>query len=374
MLLARRGHRVLLLDRAPLPSDTLSTHAVLRTGVVQLTRWGLIDRVTDAGTPAVRQIVLGFGDERIPFAVREEFGVGALFAPRRTVLDAILLEAAVEAGVEVRIETAVKDLLRDADGTVKGVVAGRTDDIEAIPAGMVIGADGVWSRVARLVDAPTYQSHRASNAIHYAYFRGVDVPGFWFQFTPGVNAGAIPTNDGEACVFVGRPVAGLAAWRDDPEGEFDRLLKAAGPDLAERVSAATRVGAFRGTPGLPGFMRRPWGPGWALVGDAGCSKDPISAHGISDALRDAEMCARAVEAALADPARATRLMRRYHAGRDRLALPIYRASEALAGFGWTSAEASEQMRAISAAVRAECEVLESLPAWSAVDGDLVRAR
>jgi flavin-dependent dehydrogenase len=121
-------------------------------------------------------------------------------------------------------------------------------------------------------------------------------------------------------------------------------------------------------------MRRPWGPGWALVGDAGCSKDPISAHGISDALRDAEMCARAVEAALADPARATRLMRRYHAGRDRLALPIYRASEALAGFGWTAAEASQRMRAISEAVRTECAVLESLPAWSPVDGDLVRAR
>ncbi len=364
MLLARQGHRVLLVDRGALPSDTVSTHAVLRSGVLQLSRWGLIDRVVSAGTPPVKAITLGFGGERIGFQVRAEYGVDTLYAPRRHLLDGIILEAAVGAGAEFRSSTRMVDLIRDRRESVHGILVDQGGgDVEPVTARMVVGADGVWSRTAELVDAGAYRSHQPTNAVHYAYYRGVAVDGFWFQFTPGVNAGVIPTNEGLSCVFVARHRDQAGAFRADPQAEFDRLVARAGPDLAEVVGAGTRETPFRGTPGLPGFIRRPWGRGWALVGDAGYTKDPISAHGISDALRDAELCARAVDRALIEPRSAPAALRHYQQQRDALSMRMFAESEALAGFKWDAAEASARMRAISDAVRAECAALDSLPEW-----------
>jgi flavin-dependent dehydrogenase len=364
MLLARRGHRVLVVDRAVMPSDVVSTHAILRSGVLQLTRWGLIDRVAGSGAPPVRHITLGFGDERIPFQVRSEFGVDTLYAPRRHVLDQILVEQAVESGAELADGTRMVDLLRGDHGEVRGIVAGRRGSETAVRARMVIGADGVWSRTAQLVSAGVYRSHPPTNAVTYAYYRDVEVPGFWFFFTPGVNAGIIPTNDGLCCVFVGRPSGQVGRFRAGPEAEFDRLLASAGADLAERVGSGARETPFRGTDGLPGFLRQPWGPGWALVGDAGYTKDPISAHGISDALRDAELCARAVDRSLCLPGESVEAMTGYQRLRDHLSLPMLRESQALAGYGWDPAEASERMRLISDAVKAECVVLAGLEEWA----------
>lgn len=230
---------------------------------------------------------------------------------------------------------------------------------------MVIGADGVWSRTADLVGAHAYRSHQATNAVTYAYYQDVDVPGFWFQFTPGVNVGIIPTNDGMCCVFAGRPNDRMGEFRADSETEFNRLLEMAGPDLAETVSAGSRASQFRGTKGLPGFIRQPWGRGWALVGDAGYTKDPISAHGISDALRDAELCARAVDRAICTPDETAEAMNGYQRLRDGLSHTLFRESEALARYQWDAEEASDRMRAISAAVRAECAVLVSQCEWAA---------
>lgn len=297
MLLARHGHRVLLVDRAPMPSDVVSTHAILRTGVLQLSRWGILADVVAAGTPPVRDITLGFGDERVEFGVKADHGVDTLYAPRRYILDNILVEAALKAGAEFADRTRMVELLRNADGSVAGIVTKQGDREQAYTARMVIGADGVWSRTAKLVGARDYLSHPATNAITYAYYRDVDVAGFWFQFTPGVNAGIIPTNDNLSCVFAGRRNDRMAEFRVDSEAEFNSLLRQAGVDLWSKASTGSRVSPFRAMT-LPGFVRQPWGAGWALVGDAGYTKDPISAHGISDGLRDAELCARAVDRAL----------------------------------------------------------------------------
>jgi 2-polyprenyl-6-methoxyphenol hydroxylase-like FAD-dependent oxidoreductase len=230
---------------------------------------------------------------------------------------------------------------------------------------MVIGADGVWSKVASLVGASDLHRHEPMNAVSYAYYTGIDFPGFWFQFTSGVNAGLINTSDGEVCVFAGRPADEFERFRLDPEAEFDHLLARAGADLYEIVGAGTRVSSFRGTPGLPGFIRRAWGPGWALVGDAGYTKDPISAHGISDAFRDAELCARAVHRSLIDPSNASEAMRAFQRERDRLSWTVLRQSESLAAYGWGGSEASRRMRAISELVKQESTALCSLPEWPA---------
>lgn len=361
MLLARRGHRVLVIDRAPMPSDVVSTHAILRSGILQLSRWGILDEVVAAGTPAVRDITLGFGEERIEFAVRAEHGVDTLYAPRRYILDNILVESALKAGAEFADRTRMVDLLRTGEGGVSGIVAKQGGREQEFTARMVIGADGVWSRMAKLLPATDYVSHPATNAISYAYFRDVEVNGFWFQFTPGVNAGIIPTNDNLCCVFAGRPNDEAPSM--DYEAGFNGLLRQAGVDLWSIVSAGSRVSQFRGT-SLPGFLRQPWGPGWALVGDAGYTKDPISAHGISDALRDAELCARAVDQAISYPDEATATMSEYQRIRDQLSIGMFRDSEALAQYRWDADEASARMRAISGAVRVECAMLESLGAWA----------
>lgn len=351
MLLARLGHRVLMVDRVAMPSDVVSTHAILRTGVLQLSRWGVLDDVITAGTPPVRDITLGFGEERIRFQVRPECNVDTFYAPRRYLLDSILIGAAQRAGVEMAEKTRMVGLLNGPDGEVTGIVAERDGRQLSIGARMVVGADGVWSRTAKLVGARSYRSHTATNSVAYAYYSGIDAFDFWFQFTPGVNAGIIPTNDGLCCVFAGR--------RTDRSVEFDELIEQAGADLAERVRDGTRETGFR-TGSLPGFIRQPWGPGWALVGDAGYTKDPISAHGISDALRDAELCARAVDMALRSPQHAVDAMNEYQQVRDELSLPMFEESEALARYEWDPSEASQRMRRISEAVRVECELLAEL--------------
>jgi flavin-dependent dehydrogenase len=366
MLLARCGHRVLLVDRVTMPADTVSTHAMLRSGVLQLQRWGVLEQIVEAGTPVVRDVTLGFGEERIPIRVSSDYGVDGLCAPRRHIVDAMLQEAATDSGVELRAGVRATDVLRDRAGRVSGVVLESGSTTSSVTARVVIGADGVHSRLAELVDAPTYASHRPTNAVHYAYFAGIAHTGFWFQFTPGINAGFIATNDDAMLVFVGRSTSRMAAFRADPETEFHRLLAEAGPDVAALVAEGERISPFRGTTGLPGFIRKPWGLGWALVGDAGYTKDPISAHGMSDALRDAELCARAVDRSLRHPGEEAESLTLYQAQRDALSRPMFRESEALAAYDWTAAEASKRMRIISHTVDEECAAILALPRWDAV--------
>lgn len=364
MLLAQQGHRVLMVERSAMPSDTVSTHAIVRTGVLQLTRWGVIDRLKGQGTPPVRDITLGFGDERIRFQVRNKYGIDTLYAPRRDILDAVLAESAVNAGVEFLQHTTMTELLHGDDDRVTGILIGRRKDARAVTARYVVGADGHRSRVAELARSAIRRSHPALNAVHYAYYEGIDSTGFWFQFTPGVNAGMVETNHGQTLVFAGRPTALHQRFTDDPDTEFLRLVRQGGSDLAALMQSGKRVSGYRGTAGLAGFIRQAYGPGWVLVGDAGYTKDPVSAHGISDALRDAELCARALDQAIRNPGREDEALHWYEGLRDSMSHRIYEQSWALARFNWTPEEASAGMRVISEAVRAECETLSSLPDWT----------
>lgn len=368
MLLARLGHRVLVVERSPMPSDTVSTHAILRTGILQLSRWGLLDDVVDAGTPPIREVTLGFGDERIAFEVKPEFGVDTFYAPRRHLLDDVVLTKARQAGAEVRDDTTITDLLRGSDGAVTGVRVGRGNASEDIKARFVVGADGHNSKVARLVGAEYRNRHPATNAVHYAYYRDIDFSGFWFQFTPGMNTGVIPTNDGLTLVFAGRPKHLTRRFTADPDSEMKRLVTESAPDLGDLLATGARVDRFHGTTGLAGFIRQAWGPGWALVGDAGFTKDPISAHGISDALRDAELCARAIDRALSDPSDSPAAFDWYETQRDSMSQRMFDESRALARYRWDAAEASARMRVISQTVRDECAFIMDLPDWAAVPG------
>jgi 2-polyprenyl-6-methoxyphenol hydroxylase-like FAD-dependent oxidoreductase len=338
MLLARAGHRVAVVDRVRMPSDTLSTHLVWPAGVVQLRRWGVLDEILGAGTPALEVIRNDVDGLAIELPVWPESGVDAVCAPRRTVLDPALLGAAERAGATVIEGVTVDGLSHAPDGTVDGVVGHRADGRPLrLAARFVVGADGWRSRVARDAGAVGTDARAPSNAVHYAYWAGLEDRGveFWYR-TTGLMAGVFPTNDG-ACVYVNCRTDRASELRRDLERGYRRLLAQAAPDLAARLEDATMTSPVRGTPGLPGFRRHPYGPGWVLVGDAGITKDPASAHGITAALRDAELAAIAIGVSLRDPASEADAMRRFHEERERMTRGLYDLSWAMASYEWDAA-------------------------------------
>jgi flavin-dependent dehydrogenase len=343
MLLARTGARVLAVERDAEGADTLSTHALMRGGVMQLARWGVLEAIVAAGTPPVRRTSFSYGDDRTDIDIRPGLGVDALYAPRRTVLDPALAAAARAAGADVRFGTAMRTLLRGPGG-VAGVeieLPGRRR--AEVRAGIVIGADGRRSMVARQAGAAVEVQGRHAAAAIYAYVEGLADRGYRWHYRPGVSAGAIPTNGGH-CVFVSMPPERFRSEiRGDYAGGFARVLAEADPGLATEV-AAGRVGRPIGLVGEPGWLRQAHGPGWALVGDAGYFKDPITAHGITDALRDAEILARALgEGGLAG----------YQAQRDALSLPLFQVTDAIASLGWDLGTLQELHLELNRVMKAE---------------------
>jgi len=331
MLLARQGARVLLLDRSRYGTDTLSTHALMRGAVLQLHRWGLLPRVIAAGTPAVRSATFHLPGAVSTVAIKPRRGADGLYAPRRTVLDAILAEAARSAGADVRFGTSVTGLRRDRTGRVTGITGRAGPARLQVSADLVVGADGRRSAVARLAGATAGHVAPASSGVIYRYFRDDAAAGYHWYYTPGSAAGVIPTNGGLACVFAATSAARLRRELDGgAEAGLRRILGRAAPGLADRLADRGAAGPPRVFPGLTGYLRDAAGPGWALVGDAGYFKDPITAHGITDALRDAEILARAVTSG------GPGAVGRYQAERDELSLRMFRVTARIAAFDWTA--------------------------------------
>lgn len=297
MLLARKGYRVLLVDRAAFPSDTISTHYIQPRGVQALKRWKLLDRIIASKCPPIRRVVFDLGAFALQGFPASAQGIQETYCPRRIVLDKILVDAAVAAGVEVRERLSVHELIREGDRVV-GIRSRTTGDrVVSERAKLVIGADGVASLVARQVGAVEYDVAPPLTCAFYAYWRGIPVEHLESYPRPHGRCmiTAFPTNEGRTCIFVARPHSAFAACRANIDGNYVAALRLV-PNLAARVEAGRREGTFRGIGNLPGFFRKPYGPGWALVGDAAYHKDPITAQGISDAFCHAEMLADAVDA------------------------------------------------------------------------------
>lgn len=358
MLLAERGLEVLLVDRGEYGTDTLSTHALMRGAVLQLRRWGLLHRVEASATPPVRRTAFHYGDNVVDIALEPSHGVDALYAPRRTVLDPILVDAAEAAGATVRFRTGLVDLVRDARGRVSGaVLKGPSGAAYAVAADRVIGADGAGSTVARLAAAPF--EHRAvhATAVIYGYWSGLEARGYHWHYRPGTSAGVIPTTGGETCVFAAMPPARLKGGADP--ALYHEVLAECAPDLAAMLEGARLESRLVAFAGRPGFLRRAHGPGWALVGDAGYFKDPITAHGLTDALRDAELLAQAV-------ATGTEAALQYFATlRRAFSLPLLEVTDQIAAFDWDLEQLQALHLAASRAMQPEVEHLANLPASTA---------
>lgn len=329
MLLARKGLDVLVVDRATFPSDTLSTHVVQLPGVARLHRWGLLDRVIASGAPPAWRLRFDAGTV-LEGPIPEFRGVDGVYSPRRIVLDQILVEAAREAGAEVR-EDFVVDELTTEGATVTGIRGARKGGAPVTEsARLVVGADGKHSLVARTVEAEPYRERPVLTLASYAYWEGVALEGGEIYQRGRRAMGAWPTNDGLAMTFVAWPVNEFETYRADPVGNLLATLDLAG-DLGERVRAGRLVEHVRTSPDLPNRFRRAQGPGWALVGDAGLVMDPITAQGINDAFRDADLLAEAVAAGL-DGTPMGRALEGYQKARDDEVGPMYDFTTDLASF------------------------------------------
>ena len=320
-LLAGKGYRVLVVDRATFPSDTVSTHVLQPLGVAALARWGLLDRLVASGCPPIHTYTYDFG----PFTLSGAPGTKdapVAYCPRRTVLDKLLVDAAAEAGAEVREGFTVEAVVIE-DGRVVGI-KGRSKDGATVTerARVVVGADGRHSMVAAAVRPEQYHERPPLLAGYYTYWSGLPMDGrFETYIRPHRGFAAAPTNDGLTLTVGGWPHAEFEANKKDVEGHFLKMFDLA-PPFAERIRHARREASFAGTP-VSNFFRKPFGPGWALVGDAGYNKDPITAQGISDAFRDVEALVSALDQSLTGTRPFDDAMGDYQRGRDQHVLPMY---------------------------------------------------
>ena len=322
MLLARKGYKVLLVDRATFPSDTISTHLIHPPGVASLRKWGLLNRLVATGCPAIDVYAFDMG----PFVISGSPGTEdnpVSYGPRRTVLDKLLVDAAAEAGVNVRTGFTVDEILLD-DGRVMGI-RGHSKGGQPVAerARVVVGADGFHSLVARAVGAEQYNEKRQLEAGYYSYWSGLPMNNRFEAYDRGDRMWAAwPTNDDLTLVIVSWPYAEFEANKSDVEGHYLKAFDKA-PKFQQRMQAARREERFVGM-AVPNFFRKPFGPGWALVGDAGYHKDPAAAQGITDAFRDAELLSDALDRAFTDSRPVDEALADYARSRDAAAMPWFR--------------------------------------------------
>jgi flavin-dependent dehydrogenase len=315
MLLARAGARVLLIDRAGFPSDTVSGHAIKSSGVAYLQRWGLLDAVLATTCPPIYGIHVSVAGQSLAAPLPEP-GALPMVAPRRTVLDSLLVQAAASAGVDVHDHTAVTSVLRSGEQVV-GIearsVTGRS--LRAL-APIVIGADGKQSFIANQVGA-AYEHYQPPVSIaYYAYWDGrIPADAVGLHFAPRLAAGLFPTNDGQWLAFVQTRWSERQAFRADAMARYLAALQAF-PVVVEALSAARHADRVYGMLDMPAFFRRSYGPGWALAGDAAHHKDPLIARGITDAFRDADLLARVVASGLGGETDLGPALARYQAQRE----------------------------------------------------------
>jgi len=336
LLLSQAGHDVVLVDRAAQPSDTLSTHGIARGGVVQLSRWGLLDAVLASGAPPARQVTFGIDGAQTVRTINDRAGVDMLIAPRRHVLDALLTDAARDAGADARMGLTAAGVLRDSSGRVTGITTrDRLGGTAELTGRYIIGADGLHSTIARFVGAEILESFTSDAGLFYAYVASPLWNGFEFHLAPSSLIGVFPTHDGEACVWLSRPAPLLQdisrAGSERAEALLAVLARLA-PTVGERARDGRLASPVRGVARMPNHVRRSHGPGWALAGDAGYHRDPITGHGMTDAFRDAELLATAVSRALRDPCDEADALTGYERARATALRETFDLTQALTAF------------------------------------------
>lgn len=347
--LARAGRDVVAIDRSRFPSDTLSTHLLWAGGVAELRSIGALDRVEALGAPRLPHAVAGIPGSTVTASYTPVDGIDYGMCVRRTGLDAALVETAREAGVRVREGTTAAELIWAGDRVVGVRCTDRGGACYELRAPLVIGADGRRSLVARRVGAETPRRlHHNGRACWFAYWR--DGRPEWrstaAQWRVGAELGtAFPCDDGLVLVLLMPPVE-RAQGVHDLEREYVRTI-AGIPELADRLRGCTRETRVRATTDTTSYFRRSAGPGWALVGDAGHFKDPVTAQGIRDAVRFGRLLGEAVAPVLGDPRALDRALRSWERRRDRECRATYHWTNLLGRAGAVTPFEIELYRAAS---------------------------
>ncbi len=341
MLLARKGYKALLVDRARFPKDIPHGHFIHRHGPRRLHQWGLLDRIVDTNCPLITSITRDDGGIALTGRDLIIDGVALGYGPRRTVLDKVLVDAAVEAGAELWEEFTVEGFTTDGDRItgIRGRSRGSSAAISA-QAAVTIGADGRNSLLARVVNPPVYEMTPPLTCWYFSYWSGVPSDGLHMAVRRNKVLFSFPTNDGLFALFAGWAADELPAVRADIEGQLMAAVSET-PDLAERLRSGRREERFYGMADVPNFLRKPYGPGWALVGDAGCHKDPFLALGICDAFRDAELLADALDESLSGRRPYEQAMADYERQRNRATMPDYQQNLRQAQFKPLPAELAQ---------------------------------
>ena len=321
MLLARKGYRVLMVDRVTFPSDTVSTHILHPLGARALSKWGLLDRLIATGCPPIHTYAFDFG----PFMISGAPGTRdapVAYCPRRTILDKLLVDAAAEAGAEVREGFTVEEVLIE-DGRAVGIKGGSRHGSSIIErARVVVGADGLRSFVAEAVRPEHYDEKPPLCVAYYTYWSGLAMDGRFEVFIRDGRAfAAVPTHEDLTLIIGGWPYAEFEQNKKDIEGNYLKTIELV-PAFADRLRGARREARFVGM-AVPNYFRKPYGPGWALVGDAGYNKDFITAQGIMDAFHDAELCVDALDKSFSGARPFVDAMDEYRRTRDARVKPMY---------------------------------------------------
>ncbi|RZF03285.1 NAD(P)/FAD-dependent oxidoreductase [Streptomyces albidoflavus] len=331
MLLARQGHRVLVVDRSSFPSDAVSTHYIHQAGLLKLREWGLLDEIVAAKTPELKKMHYSYRGIHLNGFAAPVDGLDAVYAPRRRVLDEILVNAARRAGAEVLESFTVTDVVA-VEGQVVGI-RGREDDgpEREFRATVVVGADGFHSTVAKKVGAELYNVRPAAGFIYYSYYSGLD---WGLHHKAGLNEqwfGTWPTNDDLSMLAVICSRAQLKEFRQDVENRFHAVFDDVDPDMGAQLrDQGRREEDFKPMRYPDNYYRRPYGPGWALVGDAGYHKDPYTGWGMTDAFLHGELLADRLHQGLAGERPMDEALAEYHKVRDEESAGVYDFTTTLA--------------------------------------------
>lgn len=368
MLLAQHGLDVLCVERSTEGSDTLSTHALVPTGVRILRSWGLMESVQEAETPDIERVGyhydVGGGIERLDFRFD---AASRLSAPRRTVIDPILVGAARAAGAEFRFETKVVEILQDR-GRVEGVKIADDDGEQYLTARVVVGADGGRSLVARSVNAGFTFTGRYASASVIGYFGEWDEPAYDTYFSDDATVGAIATNDRTVCAFAMVSQRRFQAEiRRDTAAGFWNVVEQVSPGFASELRARPQGSRFRSFPGHHGYTRTGGGAGWLLVGDAGAFADPVTSHGMTSALRDAMAAGRFITELFNGRSEAA-CWGDYTRQRDHIAHGLIATADPMISYRHPMAQVQEAHKKMAAVLRSEAQLIADnfdLPAVAA---------
>jgi len=322
MLAARAGYKVLLVDRCGFPSDTLSTNYIHQPGCAKLARWGLLDKIIASGCPPIPTTRFEAGNIVVEGGVSKTYAQIEAYAPRRYVLDHILMEAAKEAGAEMREHCTAIKVLKDEEGHVIGVELKNSDGrVSKEYCSLLVGADGMRSKIAKMLGAKYTIQDPVLSCAYYSFWQDLDSG---YELYEGDNSwvGAVPTH-GSILVATYFPQEEFDNIRKDAFGHHIETIKHNVPDLFRRMRSARQTGKLWGTGHQENFFRTASGPGWALVGDAGHHKDSITARGITDAFTQAELLISRITGHLQNREELKVALSDYGRDRDDLLLPGY---------------------------------------------------